>query len=147
VSGILLLPETIPTLRRVPWSRSPLEIARAAVVHGLERAFELQQAMLTQHALMVACGESAHEIGLIFKPAQVTMSQKSVAHVPYGKVLPFLMGILTGITHLKDSSEGPHPLAHDWPPIRAWGLAAMAHYSGISRTLAACDPNTVNAIT
>jgi hypothetical protein len=147
VSGILLLPETIPTLRRVPWSRSPLEIARAAVAHGLKRAFELRQGMLTQHALMVACGEFAHEIGLISKLAQVTMPQKSVVHVPYGKVLSFLMGILTGITHLKDLNEGPHPLAHDWPAIRAWGLAAMAHYSGISRTLAACDPNTVNAIT
>jgi hypothetical protein len=147
VSGILLLRETIPTLRRVPWSRSPLEIARAAVAHGLKRAFELRQGMLTQHALMVACGEFAHEIGLISKLAQVTMPQKSVVHVPYGKVLSFLMGILTGITHLKDLNEGPHPLAHDWPAIRAWGLAAMAHYSGISRTLAACDPNTVNAIT
>jgi len=146
-SGILLLPETIPTLRRVPWSRSPLEIARAAVAHGLKRTSELQQGMLTQHALIVACGEFAHEIGLLSKLAQVTMPQKSVVHVPYGKVLSFFMGILTGITHLKDLNEGPHPLAHDWPAIRAWGLAAMAHYSGISRTLAACDPRTVKAIT
>ena len=146
-SGILLLPETIPTLRRAPWSRSPLEMARAAVAHGLKRTSELPQGMLTQHALMVACGEFAHEIGLLTKLAEVTMPQKSVVHVPYGKVLSFFMGILTGITHLKDLNEGPHPLAHDWPAIRAWGLAAMAHYSGISRTLAACDPKTVNAIT
>ena len=145
-SGILLLLETIPTLRRVPWSRSPLEIARAAVAHGLKRTSELQQGMLTQHAFMVACGEFAHEIGLLSKLAQVTMPQKSVVHVPYGKVLSFLMGILTGITHLKDLNEGPHPLAHDWPAIRAWGLTAMAHYSGIGRTLAACDPRTVKAI-
>jgi len=147
VSSILLLPETIPTLRRAPWSRSPLEIARAAVAHGLKRTSELQQGMLTQHALMVACGEFAHEIGLLSKLAQVTMPQKSVVHVPYGKVLSFFMGILTGMTHLRDLNEGPHPLAHDWPAIRAWGLAAMAHYSGISRTLAACDPRTVKAIT
>jgi len=103
--------------------------------------------MLTQHALMVAGGEFAHEIGLLSKLAQVTMPQKSVVHVPYGKVLSFFMGILTGITHFRDLNEGPHPLAHDWPAIRAWGLAAMAHYSGISRTLAACDPSTVKAIT
>ena len=146
-SGMLLLPETIPTLRRAPWSRSPLEIARAAVAHGMKRTSELQQGMLTQHALMVACGEFAHEIGLLSKLAQVPMPQKSVVHVPYGKVLSFFMGILTGITHLRDLNEGPHPLAHDWPAIRAWGLAAMAHYSGISRTLAACDPSTVKAIT
>jgi hypothetical protein len=146
-SGILLLPETIPTLRRAPWSRSPLEIAQTAVAHGLKRTSELQQGMLTQHALMVAGGEFAHEIGLLSKLAQVTMWQKSVVHVPYGKALSFFMGILTGITHLRDLNEGPHPLAHDWPAIRAWGLAAMAHYSGISRTLAACDPSTVKAIT
>jgi len=146
-SGILLLPETIPTLRRAPWSRSPLEIARAAVAHGLKRTSDLQRGMLTQHALMVAGGEFAHEIGLLSKLARVTTWQKSVVHVPYGKVLSFFMGILTGITHLKDLNEGPHPLAHDWPAIRAWGLAAMAHYSGISRTLAACDPSTVKAIT
>jgi hypothetical protein len=146
-SGMLLLPETIPTLRRAPWSRSPLEIAQAAVAHGLTRGSELQQGMLTQHALMVAGGEFAHEIGLLSKLAQVTMPQKSVVHVPYGKVLSFLMGILSGITHLRDLNEGPHPLAHDWPAIRAWGLAAMAHYSSISRTMAACDPSTVEAIT
>jgi hypothetical protein len=103
--------------------------------------------MLTQHALVVAYGELAHETGLISKLAQVRVPQKSVVHVPYGKVLSFFMGILSGITHLKDLNEGPHPLAHDWPAIRAWGLVAMAHYSGISRTLAACDPKTVNAIT
>ena len=147
VGGILLLQETVSALRRAPWSRSPLEIARAGVEHGLQRAVELQQGMLTQHALMLAWGEFAHEIGLTSKLAQVAIPQKSVVHVPYGKVLSFFMGILTGITHLKDLNEGPHPLAHDWPAIRAWGLAAMAHYSGISRTLAACDSNTVQAIT
>jgi hypothetical protein len=147
VGGIALLRETVSALRRASWSRSPLEIARSAVEHGLQRTIELRQGMLTQHALMVAWGEFADEIGLTSKLAEVTIPQKSVAHVPYGKVLSFFMGILTGITHLKDLNEGPHPLAHDWPAIRAWGLAAMAHYSGISRTLAACDLNTVQAIT
>jgi hypothetical protein len=103
--------------------------------------------MLTQHALMVAYGEFAQEIGLISRLAQVKVPQKSVVHVPYGKVLSFFMGILSGITHLKDLNEGPHPLAHDWPATRAWGLTAMAHYSGISRTLAACDSKTVKAVT
>ena len=88
-NGMLLLPETIPTLRRVPWSRSPLEIARAAVAHGLKRTSELQQGMLTQHALLVAGGEFAHEIGLLSTLAQVTMPLKSVVHVPYGRRSPF----------------------------------------------------------
>jgi hypothetical protein len=104
---------------------------------------ELPQGLLTQHALMVAWGEFADEIGLIEKLNQVSIPQKSVVHMPQAKVLSFLMGILSGITHLKDLNEGPHPLAHDWPALRAWRLAALAHYTGISRTLAVCDEETV----
>lgn len=147
VNGLWLFQETMQTLAQVPWSQSPLDIARAGVKQGLSRMRELPQGMLTQHALMVAWGEFAHEIGLIPKIQQVPMSQKSVVHTPQAKVLTFLLGTLTGITHLKDLNEGPHPLAHDWPAIRAWGLASLAHYSGVSRTLASCDEATVEAIT
>lgn len=147
VGDIWLLQETVNALSRAPWSRSPLEIARAAVTHGMSRMAELPRGMLTQHALMVAWGEFASEIGLIEKLSQVPIPQKSVVHTPQAKVLAFLMGILTGITHLKDLNEGPHPLAHDWPAIRAWGLVSLAHYTGVSRTLAACDEETVEAIT
>ena len=147
VGGIWLLPETIDSLSRAPWSQSPLDIARAAVNRGLNRMVELPCGMLTQHALMVAWGEFAHEIGLIEKLGQVPIPQKSVVHTPQAKVLAFFMGILTGITHLKDLNEGPHPLAHDWPAIRAWGLVSLAHYTGVSRTLAACDEETVAGIT
>lgn len=107
---------------------------------------ELPQGVYTQHALMVPWGEFAHEIGLIQKLSQVPIPQKSVVHTPQAKVLTFLMGILTGITHLKDLNEGPHPLAHDWAAIRAWGLVSLAHYTGVSRTLASCDQETVEAI-
>jgi hypothetical protein len=107
----------------------------------------LPQGLLTQHALMVAWGEFAQEIGLLDKLKQVAIPQKDVVHTPPAKLLTFLMGLLTGMEHLKDLNEGAHPLAHDWPAIRAWGLVALAHYSGISRTLAACDEETVRAIT
>ena len=103
--------------------------------------------MFTQHALMVAWGEFAIELGLIDKLRGIPIPQKSVVHPPQAKVLTFLMGTLCGITHLKDLNEGPHPLAHDFLAIRAWGLVALPHYSGVSRTLAACDPKTVVAIT
>jgi hypothetical protein len=68
-------------------------------------------------------------------------------HLPQAKVLTFLLGTLTGMTHLHDLQDGPHPLAHDKPVLRAWGLAALAHYSGVSRTLTGCDEDTVAAIT
>ncbi|MFC2038027.1 hypothetical protein ACFLYD_08760, partial [Chloroflexota bacterium] len=147
VNGILLFQETVESLRQAPWSKSPLDIARDAATQGQNRMRELPQGLLTQHALMVAWGEFAHEIGLIPKLLAVPLPQKSVVHTPQGKVLTFLMGILTGITHLKDLNDGPHPLAHDWPAIRAWGLDSLAHYSGVSRTLAACDKKSQDVIT
>jgi hypothetical protein len=124
VGELWLFQETVRELGSAPWSRSPLESARAAVAHGLSRMAELPQGLLTQHALMVAWGEFADEIGLIEKLKQVSLPQKSVVHTPQAKVLSFLMGILSGIPHLKDLNEGPHPLAHDGPALRAWRLAA-----------------------
>jgi hypothetical protein len=147
VGGIWLFQETVQRLRQAPWSKSPLDIARDAATQGQNRMRELPQGMLTQHALMVAWGEFAYEIGLIPKLLGVPLPQKSVVHTPQGKVLTFLMGILTGITHLRDLNDGPHPLAHDWPAIRAWGLDSLAHYSGVSRTLAVCNQTTQEAIT
>lgn len=146
VGELWLYQETVQQLSQAPWSRSPLEIAWAAVERGLNQMIGLPQGILTQHALMVAWGEFAQEIGLIDQLKQVAIPQKAVVHTPQAKLLTFLMGILTGIEHLKDLNEGAHPLAHDWPAIRAWGLVGLAHYSGISRTLSACDQDTVAAI-
>jgi hypothetical protein len=64
VGELWLFQETVRKLSSAPWSRSPLEIARAAVAHGLSQMAELPQGLLTQHALMVAWGEFADEIGL-----------------------------------------------------------------------------------
>ena len=147
VNGIMLFQETVQSLGQASWSKSPLDIARDAATQGQKRMRELPQGLLTQHALLVAWGEFAHEIGLLSKLLDVPLPQKSVVHTPQAKVLAFLMGILTGITHLKDLNDGPHPLAHDWPAIRAWSLDSLAHYSGVSRTLAACGTACQEAIT
>lgn len=146
VGGVWLFQETFQSLKQTPWSKSPLDIARDAATQGQSQMRELPQGLLTQHALMVAWGEFAHEIGLTPRLLGVPLPQKSVVHTPQGKVLTFLMGILTGITHLKDLNDGPHPLAHDWPAIRAWGLDSLAHYSGVSRTLSACGRASQEAI-
>lgn len=146
--GALWLPrEAVTSLSRQTWSRAPLEIARAAASQDQRRMLELAQGLLTQHALLVAWGEYAAEMGLLRQLQQVPIPQKGVVHAPQAKLLAFLMSVLSGLTHLKDWNEGPHPLAHDWPALRAWGLAAAPHYTGISRTLAACDAPTVAAIT
>lgn len=141
-----LYQESVQQISQVWRSGSPLEKSRAGVTDGLQQMRELGSGVLTEHALMVAWGEYAQEIGLLDKLKAVNLPQKEVVHAPQGKLLTFLMGILTGIEHLKDLNEGPHPLAHDWPAIRAWQLVSLAHYSGVSRTLAACDEETVAAV-
>ncbi len=146
--GNLWLPEeTVPYLDRHTPSQSPLCIARNAVARGIEQMKESHLPQLTQHALMVGWGEFATEIGLIDKLSHIRIPVKGVVHAPQAKLLTLLMGILTGITHLKDLNEGPHPIAHDFWAIRAWGLYALPHYTGVSRTLAGCDEPTIADIT
>jgi hypothetical protein len=111
VNGLWLFQGTVQSLKQAPWSKSPLDIARAAVVQGQNQMPRLPQGLLTQHALMIPLGEFAYEIGLIPKMLGVSVPQKSVVHAPQAKLLTFLMGILTGITHLKDLNHGAHPLA------------------------------------
>jgi hypothetical protein len=147
VAGIWLFQETAQALKQAAWPASPVARARAAVTNGLPPQPLGSPVQFTQHAFLVAWGEFAHEIGLIQKLRQVAIPQKDVVHLSQAKVLSFLLGTLTGIAHLRDLNDGPHPLAHDGPALRAWGLAAIAHYTGVSRTLACCDEKTVAAIT
>ncbi len=146
VGGIWLYQETTRSLKQVPWSKSPLDIARVAVTKGQNWISLLGQGVLTQHALMIPLGEFAYEIGLISRFMQVPIPQKGIVHAPQAKVLAFFMGTLIGIEHLKDLNASAHPLAHDKVAIRSWGLDSLAHYSGVSRTLAACGPEVQEAI-
>ena len=124
--------ETAEALRRASRPSSPVEQARAAASQGLTALQrDLSQPLFTEHAFLFAWAEFAYEIGLIQKLAQVPMPEKSVVHTPQAKALAFLLGILIGITDLRDLNEGHHPLAHDVPVLQAWGLASLAHYTGI----------------
>jgi hypothetical protein len=148
VAGIWLFQETAEALQRAPRRFSPVERARAAMSQGSTATpVGKSQPLFTEHAVLFAWAEFAYEIGLIQKLRQVSMSQKSVVHLPQAKVLAFLLGILAGVTHLRDLNDGPHPLAHDAPVLRAWGLASLAHYTGISRTAASLDEATIAAVT
>ena len=148
VAGIWLFQETVEALQQAPRRSSPTERVRAGVIPGSTTTLiGKSQPLFTEHAVLFAWAEFAYEIGLIQKLRQVPISQKSVVHTPQGKALAFLLGILAGITHLRDLNEGHHPLAHDAPVLRAWGLASLAHYTGISRTAASLDDATIAAIT
>jgi len=100
----------------------------------------------TQHGLMVAWGQFAQDIGLIEGLMHVPVPQKMVRHAPQKKLLEFQMAILAGVEYLQDINAGSHPLARDRTVAQAWGQDSLAHYSAVSRTLAACDPETVTAV-
>jgi hypothetical protein len=100
----------------------------------------------TDHGLLVAFGEFLEQHGLLKELMQVPISQKTGTFTPQAKLIEFLAGIFSGIEYLSDLSDAPHPLAPDDLVARAWGLSGFAHYSGVSRTLSACDDGTVTAV-
>lgn len=125
----------------------------------MEQKYEQEQAMITQlgqwerevasdkitdHGLLVALGRFAKALGLPSDLAKVTIpQQQGPAHTPQEKLVEFLVGILAGIPYLQALNEGDHPLAHDEAVVTAWGQERFAHYSGVSRTLAAADETTL----
>jgi hypothetical protein len=89
----------------------------------------------TQHALLVAWGWFAENIGLIQQLQAVPLKQKRYYHTPQAKVVEFLVAILAGLKHLQDISLSAHPLDRDQAVAQAWGQPGWADYSGVSRTL------------
>jgi hypothetical protein len=100
----------------------------------------------TDHGLLVAFGEFLRQHGLLDQMMQVPIPQKTRKHTPQAKLIEFMAGIFSGIEYLSDLNDAPHPLAKDDVVARAWGLPGFAHYSGVSRTLDACDDETVWAV-
>jgi hypothetical protein len=90
---------------------------------------------LTQHAMLVAWGLYACQLGLVEAMEQVALKQKTYKHRPQTKVLEFLVAMLAGLPHLQDISRSAHPLDQDQMVAEAWGQPAWADYSGVSRTL------------
>jgi hypothetical protein len=90
---------------------------------------------LTHHAMLVAWGEFAQNIGLIQEVESVPLHQKTVTHRPQTKILEFFVAILAGLEYLKDLSRSAHPIDQDQAVAKAWRQPAWADYSGVSRTL------------
>ena len=129
---------------RIPAER-PLNLADrvAAAVEGIDLSTERD--MITDHALLVVWGLYAQHLGLLEKLDGVPVAQQSREHTPQTKIIEFLVGILAGIEYLQDLNKGSHPIVHDLAVVEAWARQAFAHYSGVSRTLEAADPETVEA--
>src|SRR5262245_48031340 len=101
---------------------------------------------LTQHAMLVAWGLYARQLGLVERLQQVALDQKVREHRPQTKVLEFLVALLAGLPHLQDISRSAHPLDQDQLVAEAWGQAGWADYSGVSRTLQRLSSGEVEAI-
>jgi len=99
----------------------------------------------TEHGLLIAFGQFAQQHGLVSRLMQVSIDQKTRTFTPQTKLLELLVGTLAGIEYLRDLNDGPHPVAKDPRVAEAWGQAAWAHYSGVSRTLDVCNAQTVQA--
>jgi len=107
---------------------------------------ELPAPVLTSHAMLVPWGIFAQRIGLVRALEAVPIPQRSRDHLPQTKLIEFLVAILAGCPYLQDISHGAHPLDQDQAVAQAWGQPRWADYSGVSRTLHACDETTLAAI-
>jgi hypothetical protein len=102
--------------------------------------------ILTNHAMLVAWGIYARQIGLVKTIEAVRLHQKRREHTPQTKVIEFLVAMLAGLPHLKDISLSAHPLDQDQAVAEAWQQPAWADYSGVSRTLSSLTPAEVERL-
>ena len=102
--------------------------------------------VLTSHAMLIPWGLFAQRIGLVRELEEIPIRQRSRVYTPQTKLIEFLVSILAGCAYLQDISKGCHPLDQDQATAEAWGQGGWADYSGVSRTLKACDDQTVAAV-
>lgn len=112
----------------------------------LPASAELPTSESTQHALLVVWGHFAQTLNLPARLATIPLAQKTVKHTPAAKLLTLFLSLLGGNEYLSDLSMGSAPLYRDPALAAAWGLPALAEASGVSRTLAAADSITLEAL-
>ena len=146
----LLAPAQLPPRLDPPLHAcEPFDVASQPRPAVLADQLEAQAASVlgvTDHALLVVLGQFAHKLGLLSRLQHVPLAQRTVDHTPQAKLIQFFVAILAGLDYLHDFTDAPHPLSHDRALIRSWGQDAFAHYSSLSRTLAAADQQTLSAV-
>jgi hypothetical protein len=100
----------------------------------------------TDHALLIAWGAFARQIGLLEALRAVPVPQKTVEHAPQAKLLQVLVATLAGCAHLAEMADGPRPLVRDPAVAAAWGVPGWADPSGVSRTCQVLSPAAVDAV-
>jgi len=124
---------------RLPW-----DVARDAV-ERVRQARESRSELDTEHALLVAWGLFAQQMGLLKGLEDVPVNMGTGVYTPQTKIIEFLIAVLAGVDSLHQLNEGERPLAEDVSIAVAWLREGLAHYSGVSRTLQAADAKTVEA--
>lgn len=120
----------------------PLPVAKPAAAAELDALAQAEQPV-TDHALLVLLGRFAQHLGLISLLEAVPLVQKKVTHSPQAKLIEFLLAVFAGLGQLQELSHAALPIASDTLLAQAWGQQAFADYSGVSRTLAAADADTL----
>jgi hypothetical protein len=124
---------------RLPW-----DVARDAV-ERVRQVRESGRELDTEHALLVAWGLFAQQMGLLQGLEDVPVNMGTGVYTPQTKIIEFLIAVLAGVNRLRELNEGERPLAEDVSLAVAWLREGLAHYSGVSRTLKAADAQTVEA--
>lgn len=87
----------------------------------------------TGHAMLVAWGLFAKQIGLLAALDEVELHQKKYRHSPLRKIKEFFVAIVAGLPHLDDLSKSARPIAKDKAVAVAWGESDWCDHSGVSR--------------
>lgn len=105
-----------------------------------------QPVVMTEHALLVAYGRFAQQIGVLNELRQVPFKMKTVRHSPADKVTELLCHLLAGGMHISELGHSAHPLTADHAVARAWGQQRFASASGVSQVLQHVSDETVTAL-
>jgi hypothetical protein len=100
----------------------------------------------TDHALLVAYGSFAEQVGLLDALEQLPFKMKTVSHSPEDKVAELLAHILRGGMHVNELSKSAHPLISDQAVAEAWGQTSFASASGVNALLRTVSEDIVEKL-
>ncbi|TAK34872.1 MAG: hypothetical protein EPO21_08335 [Chloroflexota bacterium] len=106
-----------------------------------------QTVVETEHALLIACGRFAEQVGLLAALEQVPFKMKTIDRSPEEKTAELLAHILAGGMHVNELAKSAHPLVKDQAVAEAWGQKTFASVSGVSDLLRSVSQDTVEALT
>jgi hypothetical protein len=107
---------------------------------------QAQTLVETEHALLVAYGRFAQQVGLIDSLERLPYKMKTVEHSPGDKSAELFAHILAGGMHVSELAKSAHPLITDQAVARAWAQEAFASASGVSGLLRSVSQDTVEAL-